>query len=134
MAPAMRMALEAIEQLRKEFKVDSRRLYVTGVSMGGYGTWDLLWRQPAMFAAAAPICGGGDPEKASLFAGVPLWAFHGGADKTVPTQKSRDMIEALKKAGGTPHYTEYPGVGHDSWTQTYKNPEFYEWLFAQQKK
>ena len=107
-----------IETLRQELPIDDRRIYLTGLSMGGYGTWDALARKPDLFAAAAPICGGGDPAVAAKFKHVPLWAFHGDQDTAVKPKRSREMIEALKAAGGTPKYTEYPGVGHDSWAQT----------------
>jgi dienelactone hydrolase len=86
-----------------------------------------------MFAAAAPICGGGDPSTVARFKNIPLWAFHGDEDKAVKVERTRAMIEALKTAGGEPKYTEYPGVGHDSWTATYKNPEFHQWLFTQRR-
>jgi predicted peptidase len=102
--------------------------------MGGYGTWDLLARHPKMFAAAVPVCGGGDESMAAVMKDVPIWCFHGGADPTVPTQRSRNMIKAIKEAGGNPKYTEYPGVGHNSWDKAYSEPELPGWLFAQVKK
>lgn len=125
--------LKAIEALQKEFSIDDQRLYITGLSMGGYGTWDALARRPELFAAAAPICGGADLATASKIKAIPIWAFHGDKDTAVKPHRSRDMVAALKAAGGTPKYTEYPGVGHDSWSQTYRDPAFYEWLFAQRK-
>lgn len=130
-ARPLRLSLELIDSLQKEYKIDTRRMYVIGLSMGGYGTWDALWRRPGFFAAAVPICGGGDPAKAPLFVKTPIWAFHGVADPTVPIALSREMIEAVKNAGGHPRLTEYPGVGHDSWTRASKTPELYKWLFAQ---
>jgi predicted peptidase len=133
LAPALAAALKAVDALRKEFPIDDHRIYITGLSMGGYGTWDALAKRPELFAAAAPICGGGKPEAVSKFKDVPIWAFHGADDKTVPVEQSREMIEALKAAGAKPKYTEYPGVGHNSWAQTYADPAFYEWLFAQRK-
>lgn len=135
-APPMRQSLELLSALQKEFAIDADRIYVTGLSMGGFGTWDAIQRNPKLFAAAAPICGGGDsrPEKVKPIADLPIWAFHGDKDTAVKPLRSRDMIAALKKAGGAPRYTEYPGVGHNSWSATYANPEFYEWLFAQRKK
>ncbi len=132
-ANSLRLAMEAIVALEKEFSVDPARIYVTGLSMGGYGTWDALARYPGRFAAAAPICGGGDPAHAKTMAGTPIWAFHGGKDGVVKPERSRAMIEAIKAAGGTPRYTEYPDAGHDSWSATYKNPEFFAWLFAQRR-
>lgn len=123
----------ALAALEKEFSIDADRVYVTGLSMGGYGSWDAIQRWPKVFAAAAPVCGGGDPAGAKAMASIPIWAFHGSADTAVKPQRSRDMIAAIKAAGGSPKYTEYPGVGHNSWAQTYSNPEFYAWLFAQKR-
>jgi predicted peptidase len=131
---ALRLSVETIEALKKEFSVDDKRLYVTGLSMGGYGTWDAIERKPDYFAAAAPICGGGDEANAKKLAKLPIWAFHGDKDTAVKPERSRDMIAAIKAAGGEPKYTEYPGVGHNSWSATYSNPEFYAWLFAQERK
>jgi predicted peptidase len=122
-----------LESLQKELPVDAKRLYVTGLSMGGYGTWDLISRLPDTFAAAAPICGGGDETKAAAIAKVPQWIFHGGADKVVKPERSRNMVAALKKAGAEPKYTEYEGVGHNSWDKAYAEPDFWPWLFSQKK-
>jgi hypothetical protein len=130
----MRLTLEVLGKLQKEFSVDDKRLYLTGLSMGGYGTWDLLARYPDMFAAAVPVCGGGDESMAAKMKDVPIWCFHGGADPTVPTQRSRDMIKAIKDAGGNPKYTEYPGVGHNSWDKAYSDKDLPAWLFSQVKK
>jgi predicted peptidase len=102
--------------------------------MGGYATWDLLGRVPGKIAAAVPICGGGDPALAEKFKDVPIHAFHGEADPTVPVKSTKDMITALEKAGGKPKATYYPGVQHDSWTQTYNDPEVIRWMFGQRKK
>ncbi|MCH5374981.1 MAG: prolyl oligopeptidase family serine peptidase [Planctomycetes bacterium] len=129
----MRWTLELIDKLEKELPVDPQRIYVTGLSMGGFGAWDAMVRQPDRFAAAVVICGGGDTSAAAKIAHIPVWVFHGDQDGAVKTQRSRDMVQALKKAGGSPKYTEYPGIGHDSWTATYRNPEMYAWLFAQRK-
>lgn len=123
--------LGLLDSIRKEYRVDGKRLYVTGLSMGGFGTWSLIASQPGLFAAAAPICGGGNTETAARLKNVPIWAFHGDADKVVKPQLSRNMIKAVEKAGGKPKYTEYAGVGHDSWTATYADPEFLTWLFSQ---
>jgi predicted peptidase len=101
--------------------------------MGGFGTWDIIQRHPTLFAAAMPVCGGGDTALAPQIKQIPVWAFHGDKDDTVKTSRSRDMIEALKKAGGTPRYTEYPGVRHDAWAPTYTNPAVLKWLFDQSK-
>lgn len=133
-AAPMQLSLELLESLQKEFSIDSSRLYVTGLSMGGFGTWDIIQRRPDLFAAAAPICGGGDVDGAKTMAKLPIWVFHGDQDTAVKTQRSRDMVAALKAAGGEPKYTEYKNTGHNSWSPTYSDPKFYEWLFAQQKK
>ena len=114
--------------------VDVKRFYVTGLSMGGYATWDLLGRAPALIAAAIPICGGGDPAQAAKFKDIPVWAFHGEADPTVPVKLTKDMIAAMEQAGGKPKATYYPEVGHNSWTRAYEDPEVIRWLFAQRRK
>jgi predicted peptidase len=127
------LVLELIDAVSKEYRVDTDRIYLTGVSQGGYGTWDLIARKPALFAAAMPVCGGGDPAQAEKLAKLPIWAFHGDEDQLVPVERSRDMIAAIKEAGGEPKYTEYKETGHDSWTPTYENTEVLEWLFKQKK-
>jgi len=129
----MRLSLELITSLQSEFSIDASRLYVTGLSMGGFGAWDAIQRYPNRFAAAVPVCGGGDLALAKQFVHVPVWAFHGADDGSVKPIRSRDMIAALKAAGGTPKYTEYPGVGHNSWAATYADREMYAWLFAQKR-
>lgn len=126
-------SLALVDQMLKDQPIDSGRVYVTGLSMGGYGTWDAIQRRPSFFAAAAPVCGGGDKSQGAKIAQIPLWAFHGEADTVVKPSRSRDMIAAMKSAGGKPQYTEYPKVGHNSWSPTYSNPDFYAWLFAQKK-
>lgn len=129
----MRLSLELITSLQSELSIDANRLYVTGLSMGGFGVWDAIQRQPKRFAAAVPICGGGDPAFAKQLVQFPIWAFHGEADTAVKPKRSRDMVAALKAAGGSPKYTEYPGVGHNSWAATYANREMYARLFAQKQ-
>jgi len=111
--------------------VDTTRIYITGLSMGGFGTWDAVSRWPHKFAAAVPVCGGADTSKAALIKDIPVWVFHGAVDKVVLTSRSRDIVAALKKAGGFPLYTEYPGVAHGIWSKTYANSELYKWLFKQ---
>jgi predicted peptidase len=132
-SPSMAATLELIEMIKGEFPIDTNRIYITGLSMGGFGTWDLISRHPEMFAAAVPICGGGDSrdEIAKKIKDVPVWAVHGDQDPAVKVQRTREMIAAIKTAGGQPMYTELKGVGHDSWTETYSNPELYAWLFSQ---
>jgi predicted peptidase len=129
----MRLVLEILDKIREDYAVDSRRLYVMGMSLGGYGTWDIIIRRPATFAAAVPICGGGNPSKATLIAQTPIWAFHGDEDEMVNVSESQRMIAALKKAGGQPRYTEYKGVGHNSWVRAFKEPDFLSWIFAQKR-
>ncbi len=131
---AMQLTLDVIAALQKEFSIDDHRLYVTGLSMGGYGTWDLIARFPERFAAAVPVCGGGDEKQAKRLVRIPIWAFHGDQDMAVKPIRSRNMIAAIKEAGGEPKYTEYPGVGHDSWVKAYSDPEMLKWMFAQSRK
>ncbi|NQV34554.1 MAG: DUF1080 domain-containing protein [Phycisphaeraceae bacterium] len=125
------LALELVEQTKKSLPVDADRVYITGLSMGGYGTWTAIAQKPDLFAAAIPICGGGSPDSAGELVSVPVWAFHGGADGTVPPERSRVMIAAIQAAGGWPRYTEYPGVGHNSWTRTYADDVVLDWLLSQ---
>lgn len=132
-ATPLRQTLELMAELQKELSIDARRLYITGLSMGGFGAWDAIQRHPDRFAAAAVVCSGGDETLAKTIKDVPVWAFHGEEDGAVKVRRSRDMIAALKAAGGQPKYTEYPGVGHNSWTATYSDPELYKWLFAQRR-
>jgi len=134
-APAEPLGLvhELMDSLPAQYHIDQTRIYATGLSMGGFGTWDMLARWPDRFAAAIPVCGGGYEPAVPNFAKIPIWVFHGGADPLVKAAYSRTMVDAIRKAGGKPGYTEYPGVGHESWVQTYRNPDVLEWLFAQKK-
>ena len=125
--------LALVAETMKDQPIDPKRFYVTGISMGGYASWDLLDRANGKIAAAMPICGGGDPSLAAGYKDIPIWAFHGEADAVVPVKTTRDMIDALEKAGSSPKSTYYPGVNHDSWTQTYANPDVIRWMFAQRK-
>jgi predicted peptidase len=126
------LLLNLLEEIMKDYPIDESRIYITGVSMGGFGTWDLLARFPNKFAAAAPVCGGGDEKTAPAIRHIPIWAFHGAKDSVVSPRESRTMISALQKAGGQPGYTEYPDVAHDSWVQAYQEPHLLPWLFKQQ--
>lgn len=130
---ALKLTLAAMDQLATEFRIDAQRLYVTGLSMGGYGTWDLIQRFPDKFAAAVPVCGGGDEKYASRLAKLPIWAFHGVHDTAVKPHRSRRMIAEIQAAGGKPGYTEYPDVGHDSWHRAYSDPHMMSWLFKQRR-
>lgn len=129
----LQMTMEVLDQLIENFNVDTNRIYITGLSMGGFGTWDAISRWPERFAAAVPVCGGGDPSTAEQIADIPIWAFHGNDDPTVPPIMSRQMINAIREAGGNPGYTEYPDVGHFSWLQTYEDDYMMAWLFSQRK-
>ena len=111
----LRLALELVDKTIREQDIDPARVYVTGLSMGGFGTWDALCRRPELFAAGMPVCGGGDPQQVARFRTVPVYAVHGGADKVVPTARSRAMVSALWGVDGRVLYTEYPGCGHNSW-------------------
>jgi predicted peptidase len=151
--PMQTMALAALDRAVKEWNGDARRLYLTGLSMGGYGTWAIAARLPGKFAALAPICGGvskrdlpagttvpfpgdGTPDPFKVVAQAvgktPVWVFHGAKDPTVMVSESRNMVEALKAAAGDVKYTEYPEAGHDSWTAAYRERDFPAWLLAQQ--
>lgn len=125
--------LALVTEIQKTHPVDPKYFHVTGISMGGFGTWDLLGRAPDRIASAVPICGGGAPLHAVRFKDVPVWAFHGEADDVVPASATSDMIEALEKAGGKPKVTYYPETGHDSWTHTYENLELLRWILQQAK-
>jgi predicted peptidase len=129
----MPLVLGVLDLLKKEFNIDPSRIYIAGQSMGGFGTWDYITARPDLFAAAIPLCGGGDASHASVIAKTPIWAFHGAADPTVPVARSREMIAAVKRAGGNPLYTEYPGVGHEVWFKAFQEKGLVEWLFAQHK-
>lgn len=129
----MQAVLKLLKKTMQDLPVDSQRVYVTGISMGGFGTWDIIQREPSLFAAALPICGGGDLEQAARLKDLPVWAFHGALDKVVKPERSRDMIQAIRQVGGHPIYTEYPGVAHVSWTQTYSTQAVMDWFFTQYK-
>jgi predicted peptidase len=129
-----KMAMGILDEVMKDYKTDKKRVYLTGLSMGGYGTWSLAAAFPDKWAAIAPICGGGDPKIAEKIKEIPCWCFHGDADNAVKVDQSRNLIKALKEAGDKPEYTEYAGVGHNSWDKAYATPELYEWLLKQKSK
>jgi len=130
---AMKLTIALMNNILQTFPVDKNRIYVTGLSMGGFGTWDLIQRFPDTFAAAIPVCGGGDKNKAEQIRHIPVWAFHGEKDTIVEPSRSREMITAIKNAGGNPKYTEYKNVMHDAWTATYSDKNVLKWLFSQKK-
>ena len=126
--------LEALlDDVERRYRVDPDRVYVTGLSMGGAGTWMLAAELPHRFAAAAPICGRGDTFWARALTHLPIWVFHGAKDPTVPIARSEEMVEALQRQGGNVRFTVYPEARHDSWTETYNNPAFFDWLLSQRR-
>jgi predicted peptidase len=130
----MRLVLELLHDLEGTFNLDTQRLYVTGQSLGGFGTWSVISEHPEMFAAAIPVCGGGDESAAPKLTKVSIWAFHGEKDEAVSVERSRKMIGAIRRAGGTPRYTEYKGAGHVIWDKVFGEPELLPWVFAQNRK
>lgn len=125
--------MHLVDSLQTYDPIDPNRIYLGGLSMGGFGTWDALARWPERFAAAFPICGAGDPTRATLMKDVPIWVFHGDADPVVPVACSRVMVEALREAGAQVIYTEFDGVGHDSWSPAFETRHLIDWIFAQSK-
>jgi predicted peptidase len=132
--PDGQRAIDILNEVEKEFRVDPKRVYLSGLSMGGFGTWSIAAKYPDRWAAIVPVCGGGNPAKAEAIKDIPCWCFHGDQDRPVPVERSRQMIKALETAGAKPKYTEYPGVGHNSWDKAYGTPELYEWLLQQHLK
>lgn len=129
----MELLIGLIHQLIKTMPVDSNRIYITGLSMGGYGTYDAIERYPNLFAAAVPVCGGGDVSKAASIKHIPIWIVHGAEDPAVNPLYSLEMLQSLTKAGAHPGFTQYPEVGHFSWLGAYSDPLIMEWLFRQHK-
>ncbi|GFE79510.1 hypothetical protein GCM10011487_15100 [Steroidobacter agaridevorans] len=131
--PHVAALLELLGELSSELRIDTGRVYVIGQSRGGYGAWDLIARYPDIFAAAIPLCGGGDTKRILSARDVAVWAFHGAEDTTVPASHSREMVAALRAVNSSVRYTEYPGVGHDVWTRAFRERDLLEWLFAQRR-
>ena len=127
------MLSRVVDEVQQKYPVDPDRVYITGFSMGGYATWDLAHRYPGRFAAVAPICGIGDKDDMAQVRDLPVWAFHGDKDPMVAFDQDLAGVNLLRKLGGRVRFTAYPGVGHDAWTQTYKNPELYTWLLQQKR-
>ncbi len=122
-----------LDRMVERYRVDTSRIYVTGLSMGGQGTWDLAFAYPDRFAAIVPICGRTRPEKASLIKDLPVWVFHGALDDVIPLSESENMVNALKALGSPVKFTVYPEANHDSWTEAYESEELWEWLEEQKK-
>ena len=122
-----------LDDIVAKYDVDTERIYLTGLSMGGYGTWTLAAAYPDRFAAIAPICGGGKRVMALRLKDIPVWAFHGAKDRVVPLKESEEMVNAIKARGGDARLTVYPDAGHDSWTVTYNNKELYDWFLKHRK-
>jgi predicted peptidase len=130
----MSLTISLMKSLIQSLAIDDKRVYVTGLSLGGFGCWDIIQRETKMFAAAIPICGGGDTAQAGNLRNLPIWIFHGDSDYVVKTKRSRDMYTALKKVKAQVKYTEYSDTGHDSFTPTYNNDKVLHWLFQQVQK
>ncbi|NOX55519.1 MAG: hypothetical protein GXP27_14000, partial [Planctomycetes bacterium] len=131
-SPDGRRALEILDAVTKDFRIDPHQQILTGWSMGGYGTWSLAAAHPKRWHAVVPVAGGGDPQWARKLKDVPIWAFHGAEDAAIRPEASRKMIEAIRAAGGRPRYTEVPGIGHDVWKVVYSTDELYQWLLNPQ--
>ena len=123
-----------LEQLKTKYRIDTDRIYLTGLSMGGFGTWTWTALYPNQFAAVAPVCGGGDIQFAQKLKNTPVWAFHGESDPVVPVKRTVEMVEAVNAKGGSALMTIYPGVGHDSWVNAYNEAELYKWFLSHTKK
>ncbi len=130
-SPDGKNALAILAEIEKTYKVNKKQIYLSGLSMGGFGTWSIASAHPKLWAAIVPICGGGDVKNAEKLKNIPIWCFHGGADPVVPAKLSQSMIDAIKKAGGQPKYTEFSGVGHNSWDAAYATKELFTWLLEQ---
>lgn len=127
------LVLAVLDRTMATHRIDPNRVYLTGMSRGGFGTWRLTIQHPERFAAIAPVCGGGVPDYAQRLKDVPVWAFHGAKDRVIPLSRTVEMVEALLVAGGNVKLTVYPEAGHDAWTETYNNPALYEWLLQQSR-
>ena len=129
------LSIELIRFLEEKYPIDPNRIYVMGISSGGYAVWAAIERRPDLFAAAVPIAGGGDPSKANLLVHLPIWAFEGHNDHEVPRRFMTTVIDSIRKDGGHPRYTIYPHIGHtDTWIKAFNDKRLYHWLFRQHKK
>lgn len=125
--------LYLLDNLLETYKINPDRVYLTGLSMGGFGTWDLIGKHPEKFAAAIPVCGGGEPIMMWNIGKLPVWAFHGAKDNVVDVKRSEDMVNAIKRMNGDVQFTVYPEAGHDSWTEAYNTSELYTWMMNQNR-
>jgi len=125
--------INLLDEIIARYDVDTERVYLTGLSMGGYGSWALASEYPDRFAAVVPICGGGNRTMSLMLKDVPIWAFHGAKDSVVPAEESKDVVDAINRRGGNAKLTIYPEANHDSWTQTYNNQELYDWLLEHRR-
>lgn len=126
--------MAVIEDVKQKYAVDNDRIYLTGLSLGGHGTWATATQFPTAFAAVAPISGRGDPDEACRLLSVPVWAFHGAVDDVVPASGSSKMVRAIADCGGAPGLTIYPDVGHDAWTTSYADPRLYQWMVSHHRQ
>jgi predicted peptidase len=132
-APEISGVYALLDEVIEQHRIDPDRVYVTGLSMGGAGSWCMAARYPDRFAAAVPICGSWMPEAADRIGMLPVWTFHGEDDQNIPIEHTEKVVDALHRRGNQARFTRYAGVGHDSWTRTYDNPEVYDWLLAQRR-
>ena len=131
---ASRLVLAGIDELTTRYAIDADRIYLTGGSAGGTGTWDFITRGGiGRFAAAIPVTGANDPSRAAVIAQLPIWAFHGAQDSVAPVENTREMVARLRALGSPVRYSEYPDLGHESWNRAYAEPELFPWLFAQRR-
>ncbi|MBN2447161.1 MAG: dienelactone hydrolase family protein [Phycisphaerae bacterium] len=125
------LAEATLDAACQEYNIDPDRITLTGLSLGGFGTWALGARHPERFCALLPVCGGGDPKTATVLAKLPIWCFHGDADPVVPVERSREMVDAITAGGGNVRYSELPGVTHNSWDAAYTDPDVVQWMLSQ---
>lgn len=133
LSPYASLVLQLLDQLSKEYAIDANRIYVVGQSLGGQGVWDLISKHPERFAAAVPLCGSGNPGRIAEARSVAVWAFHGALDPVVSVDGSRVLVAALRAAGASVQYTEYPDVGHEVWNRAFADPQLADWLFSQRR-
>lgn len=130
---SMKLAMTLLDEEIRIHKIDKSRVYISGISMGGFGTWDAISRYPEKFTAAFPVCGGADTAMADRVKNIPIRTYHGDSDTVVLTRRTRDMVEAVRKAGGNITYVEVPDCGHNSWTPAFQEDDNWKWLFSQKK-